>query len=255
MISRYNVWLNDVSLSEINPDIYVANISYQPSAVSIDVVNHARQDGQYSGVMRSIKNNRIAVQFMVRTYDTAGRQSIVQDIIGWAGKGGWLKCSDRLGQKIYVKPSKLPAIASVMGWTDVLTIEFTAYDYPFWLSENENKVVLTSGSDSSLFLAGVWDSFAEVEIVANAAVTSLTVVVGDSSITLNGLNLASGDVLTISYTDEHHIMEIKSNDVSLINKRTVESADDLIVNSGSNNVSFTASGDATCTLKVREVRL
>lgn len=255
MISRYNAWINDVALSEIHPDVYVMDIAYQPVSTSINVSDRGGQDGQHSGQNAHVKNNKVVITFMVRAYETNARQSIVQDVIWWAGKGGWLKCSDRLGQKMYVKPSKYPAASSVMRWSDPLTIELTAYEYPFWVSDAVTEVTLSNGQTSSVYMAGVWESCAEAEVTANAAVTSLTITVGDTSITFSGLSMASGDVLTISYTDEKHIMEIKLNGSSALNKRTASSADDLIVHPGANAVSFTADGNASCVIKVREVRL
>lgn len=255
MISRYNAWLNNVALSEVSPDIYISDIEYEPTMSKASTNAIGKRDGQYSGHEKYVESNKITVYFEARAYKTADRQRIVQDVIAWGANGGWLQCSDRIGQRIYVKASKLPNISSVMRWLDNLSIEFTAYDYPFWVGDFPSTVTLENGATGTLFLPGVWRSQAELSVLALSSVTSINVQVGNTNLILSGLAMESGDVLTLTYTDENHIMEIKHGSTSVLNKRAAESDDDLLAEPGSNDLAFTSDGFAFCTIKVKGVWL
>lgn len=255
MISRYNAWLNNIALSEVNPDIYVSDIEYEPTLSDENTYAIGKRDGQYSGREKFVESNRIIIYFEARAYKTENRQRIVQDVISWASKGGWLQCSDRVGQRIYVKPSKFPAVSSVMRWLDNLSVEFTAYDYPFWESTYPTTVTLENGATGVLFLPGVWRSFAELSVLAASSVTDVNIKVGNTKLILSGLTMESGDTLKLSYTDENHIMEIKQGQTSVLNKRTANSDDDLIAEPGNNALEFTANDSAFCTISIRGVWL
>lgn len=250
MISRYNVWLNDVPLSNIDPSIYVGDIGYQAASPERSAARLAANDGQYSGSHDIFPANRIAISFMVREYSTQRRQEIVQAIIAWAINGGWLKTSDRIGQRIYVKPSRLPAVNSAVRWTDSIVIEFMAYDYPFWSSEIPTTASVASGSGVNIFVEGVHDVPAEAVITAEAALTWVSVYAGDSVLSLTGLTVAQNDTITISYTDEHHILEINQKSgntvTSLLDKRAPTSSDDLVLKPGINYITL-YSGDGSST--------
>lgn len=253
MISRYTVWLNDVSLEEIDPSIYVADISYTAASPEFSTLRLAATDGRYSGKGDYIKEAKISVSFEVHEYRTERRQEIVQNVAIWASKGGWLKTSDRMSQRIYVKPTRLPAVVSAMRWTDNLSVEFTAFDFPFWVDEYPTEITLARNGSGSLFVPGMRSTPAELAVTATAAVSQVEVHAGNSTLILQGLGLVSGDVLTVSYTDEHHILEIKNGNTSLLDKRTAESDDDLIVSPGVNTVSFSANGNSNCVISVRGV--
>ena len=254
MISRYAVWLNDVFLADVDPTIYVSDISYNPSAPKFNSSRLGGRDGQYSGT-DYIEKNVITVSFEIHEYHTARRQEIAQSVANWASNGGWLKTSDRVSQKIYVKPTRFPAVSSVMRWTENLTVEFTAFDFPYWQDEEPQTVTLENGDTGELFVSGVRPTAAEMALTASANISSINVQVGASRLILSDLGAVSGDVITVSYTDEHHILEIKKNGTSILNKRTAASNDDLIVAPGLNAVSFSADGSATCTISVRGVYL
>lgn len=253
MISRYAVWLNDVSLEEIDPSIYVADISYTAASPEFSTLRLAATDGRYSSKGDYIKEAKISVSFEVHEYRTERRQEIVQNVAIWASKGGWLKTSDRMSQRIYVKLTRLPAVVSAMRWTDNLSVEFTAFDFPFWVDEYPTEITLARNGSGSLFVPGMRSTPAELTVTATAAVSRVEVHAGDSKLILDGISMVSGDVVNVSYTDDHHILEIKQGNTSLLNKRTAASDDDLIVSPGTNAVSFTADGNATCVLSVKGV--
>lgn len=250
MISRYAAWLNDEALNLVNPNIYVADISYSPMERKWNTTRLGSRNGVYS-TGDYLESNSVTIAFELREYDTAKRQSAMQDIIRWCADGGWLQTSDRPLQRIYVRCTRLPAVTSVMKWTDIITIEFTAFDLPYWQYLIPNTAQLSDSVHEELFNPGAFPANVTAEITAGAAITGIALHCADTEITLTGLTVASGDKITVSYTDDHHLLEIKQGNTSILSKRTAGSSDDLTAAPGLNEVWFTADGTAGCVMSVR----
>ena len=263
MISRYEVWLNNTALSEVAPSVYISDIAYQAASLSRSTGRLAARDGQFSGNKEYFPESKVSISFSVREYDTELRQRVAQDVVLWASKGGWLNTSDRQGLRMYVKPTRLPAVFSALKWTDTLTVEFTAFDYPFWEEVKPTTVELDPGGFEQVFLHGVHSAYMCAEITAKAKLTTVTIGCAGTKIVLSGITVNSGEKIVISYTDEHHILEInnvvtdsstgKVTETSLLDKRTAGSNDDLIAKVGWNDVYFQSNASATCVLSVRGV--
>ena len=254
MTSRYSVSLNNTTLSSLDNSIYINDIVYGTIAKQINSNRIATHDGGFSG-REYIAEQKIQILFTVRKYVTTDRQDVIQKIIGWASAGGWLKTSDRTNQRIYVKCTQYPTAGSVMRWLDTLAIEFTAFDYPYWENTNFIYKTVSNGSSDTLVRTGKLPAFGIVEITAAATLTSVSVTVGSTTIALDNISVASGAKINIDYSDEHHILQIYSGTTSLLDKRTAASDDDLIFKTGSNTISFTASGSATAKIGCKEVYL
>ena len=245
---RYAVWLNGLSLADIDRQIYITDIAYTPQQLRYTTNKLMGRDGQYSG-KDSIESNAVTVTFMLRQYDTARRQSVLQDIVKWAVGGGVLTTSDRPGQQLRVKTTRLPGITSVMRWTDTLTLEFTAYDMPYWQDIAPQTAQAEYQQDGQLYCPGVRPAFVEATVTTDAALAEFTLTCGDTHITLEGLTLAQGATVTVSYTADHNLLQITSGGQSLLAYRTEDSDDDLIANPGMNTVSVSASITATFSVK------
>ena len=254
MMSRYKVYLNDVEISSIDDTIYVSDISYASVSLERNTTKLGGRSGSYAG-KESLPDNRVTVSFAVRQYDTQARQSVVQAVNLWCMNGGWLKVSDRPDQRMYVRCSKPAVVPSVLRWTDNLSIELTAYDYPFWTDEIPSTEVLEVGNDYDVYAPGVYRTDVEAVILPSEPITSFTIECGDTFFELSGISVPAGQPITISYTDDHHILQIESGGISLLNKRTPESSDDLVMNPGMNSAFFDADASATCTLIVKGVYL
>ena len=59
--------------------------------------------------------------------------------------------------------------------------------------------------------------------------------------------------VTISYTEDHRILQIKQGTTSLLDKRTGD--DDLIAEPGNNTVGLTTDGAASCVFRAKGVYL
>lgn len=252
MISRYEVWINDVALSSVDPDIYITDISYPTVSRGYDTSAHAGQDGAYTGKART-ESNGVSVAFMVRKYGTSERMAAVQAICAWCVDGGWVKTSDRPGQRMYVRCTRLPAVSSVMRWTDTVTVDFVAHDFPFWTDVVPQEKTLASGASGTMNVVTLMDAPVEAVITATEALTGFTLTVGDTAITLSGITVAAQGTVEISYTDDHHILQIKSGDTSLLDKRTAASSDDLLAKRGANAVAYTSTGASSCEIRVKGV--
>lgn len=250
MTGRYQVWMNDRALTEIDPDIVITDILYTPIQRTFATTPFTARHGTLSG-RDFIAENRVSVSFMLRKYLTDERQTVCQSVNAWCYQGGWLKVSDRPGQKMYVQCTKPAVIPSVLRWLDTITVEFCAYEYPFWVDETPKTVELDDGDTDSVYMMCALDTEVEATITAGEALTSVTVTCGDTSITLASISIAANATITISYTDDTHILEIKSGTTDLMTYRTSASSDDLIAKPGANALGFTASGDATCVFSFR----
>lgn len=251
MTTRYEATLNNVTLSSLDTDIIIHDISYSNANIKDDTFSVAKRNGVRL-LRRSYNPIKVSIAFEIHAYDVAERQSICQTVCAWAKNGGTLKTSDRTGVYLQCVCSKFPSISSAKNWTDELEVEFTAYTIPFWQDNSKTSIALTAGTSGSATqkINGSADgALVEADIVANASLTSVALTVNNRTLTLSNLSVSSGSTIKITYNTEG-IQSIKVGSTSLLNKRT--GVDDLLVNCGENNTfSFTSSASVTVTFKVR----
>ena len=184
MISRYEVTLNGISLASIHPSILITDVSYSPPSYALETFASAKRQG--ARIRRTYKETaECSVTFAIRAYDIKERQKICQDICRWAKDGGDLRVNDREGQKLQCICGKLPAVGSVRGWTDEMTISFSAYALPYWHEVIPTTLSLTGSSGSgTLFVPGsAPETLVEAVITANAALSSVALTVGSRTLT------------------------------------------------------------------------
>ena len=253
MNGRNEIWLNNVALTEIDPGIYITDIAYSAVSPERHTAKLAGRDGSYSADTDSIGKNVITVTFMQRHYSTSARQTLAQAVMRWCSAGGWLKASDRPNQKIYVRCSQYPVIKSVTKWTDTVSLQFAAYDYPYWLDDDPAVIECSNGQTKTGYLAGVKRSDITAKITATDALTWLQMNVGSTMIRLENLTVSAGDEIIVDYSANHHILGISCNGTSLLHLRTAASSDDLVAEIGENSFVYSASGASVCKYYVRGV--
>ena len=250
MISRYSITLNNVSLASLDPSILVLDVKYNPRGTQDKTFEVAKRHGARFHD-RKFGTVSVTIPFEIHEYDVADRQEVCANVVKWAKNGGVLEINDRPGQYLQCVCTSFPTVESARNWTDPLNITFTAYAIPFWQEETAVTKTLTGTSDSdALTVPGnVDDALVECEITAGASVSSFSLTVNGRTLTLSGLSLSSGDVVTISY-DTDGIQSIKQGSTSLLNKRT--GVDDLLANCGeSNNLFISSSASITAVFSVR----
>lgn len=256
--SRNRVWLNNAGFADIDPAIHIHDVSYGAPGITTHTVERARFHG--SRVTRQrMGESTVTIQFDVREYDQVRRQDVMNRICAWAMKGGILTTDDRPNQRLHVVCTSAPSVQSSLRWTARQSIEFSAFDQPFWEDVTPKTVTLT-GTNQSGQLAGAGaaaDPFVEARIVAGADITSITLGAGNTVFKLSGISLESGQTLLIDY-DETHTLRIYNEDSgeSYLDKRSPDSDDDLMLTVGRfGAVSFTSNGLATVTFKTRGLYL
>ena len=251
MTSRYEAYMDSVSLSGLDDSIFILDISHPAAERSRSLVNIANRSGSF---LSSEKRSPISVviTFEIHKYGIADRQAVCDKVVKWAG-GSVLKTNDMTDKQLVCVCDQYPSVNSAKRWTDPITMTFTAYEFPYWEDTTQTTLTLTGTQTSgTLAVPGVIDdAFVEATITANAAVTEISLTVGSTNFTLENLELTNGDVVTIAY-DSRKLLSIMHGTVSLLGKRTGASSDDLLAKCGK-TVTFAVEADASVTVvfKVR----
>ena len=256
MKSRYEVWCKSVSLSSIHPDIQILDISYKQPRINNSITQLAKKDG---GIVtkRYIDKCTVSITFELHIYNTVERQEVCSQIIKWADNNGYpfvLETSDKPDKYIFCICDSYPSINSAMKWTEPLTITFSSYYSPFWKDVFSTSFEINDTNIHDEFVSGNY-GFTRVGVTmeCTSAVSNFTVLVNSSIIKINGLSTSIGDIIRIWY-DESDTIHIVHNNVSIMDKRTSDSSDDLLAKSGQIN-SFMVSAGVKATFTMRGVWL
>lgn len=244
MISRYNVFLNNIALSDIHDDLYVADIQYQGGEISNTLAALANRPGALV-TRRYTEKTSVTVYFDLYVYNPADRQEAMKDIIAWAKGGGVLETSDRPLQRLRVICEAYPTITSALKYTERLSVTFAAYTLPYWEEKIPTTLTVADNNAHTLHVPGNVDEAAalvDVTLTMTGSASTLKVQAGDNEITLSGLSLSANDVVRF-YHDENLFLHIVKGTASLLDKRS--GADDLAVPCGAaSTVKITGSASA-----------
>lgn len=239
MTHNFEAYMNGIRLTSLG-GIYITDISHRPAQMEVSTTPLARTHGEH--ILESKWSRaQVVIEFILLGSTPMARQEKCQAIAAWA-KEGTLITSDRPFQQLKCICTDPPKIDSAMDRAARLTMEFTAYEDPFWEDELPATVIL-SGTEASgtLFVPGNADS-AAVEIEAapvGGTLNDLSLTVNGSSIILENLGATALNPLKISYS--HKLQKITVGEISALGKRTAASADDLIARCGiPNAISMTA---------------
>lgn len=249
MTSRYEAYMDGVALSSIDDNLLILDIRHNPADIQFKTGMLANRNGS-TILSENQTGASVTILFELHLYGIAERQAACQEVQRWA-KGKVLETNDREGQKLLVRCTDFPRIESALNWTDPIEMTFTAFEHPYWeekTAETLSFTAGTSGSDTIEVPGNVDGAFVEAEITAQAAVSEISLTVGETSITLAGLAMENGQILRITY-DDRNIQSIKVGNTSIMNKRT--GADDLLTVCGENTVSYSASASVQVTVSVR----
>lgn len=250
MISRYEVWLNNVPLSGIDDRLAILDISYDPVAIQNKTSIPAGRNGSMVTARRQEKT-AVTVTFELHIYNTQERQQVCQQVAAWAMHGGMLKTSDRPGQRLRCVCDNPPVISSALKWTDALSVSFGGYVLPYWEQDVPSRV--TTNDETTLFVAGnaLQDAFVEVTVTPTVAITRLTVTAGETEITLSGINIPAEQTVKFWYDDDM-FLHIDSGATGLLSKRSAASDDDLLIPCNKRStVAVSASGAVSATFSAR----
>lgn len=253
-MNRFDVYLDGIALSSISPKIYITNVNESEPRVRMTTDDNAKYIGSRLRTRR-VTEREVEVIYMVRERDVACRAQILDDVSAWVHDGR-LTVNYRENMFLPVYFASIPTPASSLDWTDELSLLFTAYS-PYWRSlypvRTSADLTANTKTDVNFYPTGNSETFLEFSLENTAASTlnTLTVETGGRKFEFEGLGLANGQTLDISYGD-NEILQITANGASALSKRTADSDDDLILQARTQNtVSITSDAAATIHLRAR----
>lgn len=247
--------LNGVDPTAIGPGVIVTDVIEHPPEADLRLMTIAGRDGQRLTGSRTASLS-VTVRFELHEPDPARRRLMCREVARWALPGGLLTLGDRPGQRLRVHCDAPPVSGSTLGWTEPVTVRFTAWEAPWW--EDDTPVSVTAAAPAAsgtLALRPLGDLPAALEAsIANASggvVDQVTLTCGGQSIALRGLNMGGGETLTLRY-DERQLLRLAIGERSVLALRDPESADDLwLPPRVASQVRYAASGRVAVTLTAR----
>lgn len=186
----------------------------------------------------------------------ADRMQAIQAANAWAAAGGFLTVSTRPGQRLRVRCTGYAQAQDLRNYQEEMSLTFTAAGTPFWEEEKERAITLTGASASGSMLCGgtvSGDNAARAEFAVKATggtLNTLTVTVGDTSMSFSSLGIAQGNTLTLAY-DNRGFQRIYQGSNSKLSRRSAASKDDLLAPPGSVAFAVSANVAVSARFKVR----
>lgn len=251
--------LGGVDFTGLASEILLLDIVEEPVQMDTQTVPLALGDGMLRTVNRR-KSLSVRIVYQIRTQDVACRAEVRDLVAAWAMKGGTLKVNTRPGKMLQVVMDAAPALGSSMAWENELSLTLTAYAVPYWQDaehtafevkttlldsgENWQADIFTVGGQTETPLA------ATLIVGGDTNLTHLSITCNDSLMVLDGMDIAPGKAVFISYNDQG-VLEILDffnfeGDRSLMKYRTADSTDDLRAVPNTNN-QILISADAALT--------
>lgn len=259
MITRYRAAMNGVQLDSLDDRIIITDIIEDAPSESV-TTNERPSGGTYlTAVSTQSITVRIAVE--VHTQSVSERRAVVAKIARW-GQSGFLTASDRPDQRIHIDKMTLPTLDSLK-WTEALEFQLTAYSCPWWEDIDAQTVTGNTARYSDAWFTNTGDMPMTVDVTATVATGTMTGIilasgytqdgtsVMEHTMTFTGLTVAAGESFTLSH-DSDGILHIEAAGISVLDKRSASSADDLIipVDSLQRFVTCDAGDGVTATLSV-----
>ena len=254
MTSRFDVTLNGVSLLRAVPEVTILDITPTPAQPEDTTVQKGWRHGSIV-TKRAFQQASVTVTYDLSIYDPKARMDAVLAVQAWAINGGKLMVSDREGQFLQVRCAQAPAITSSLKWIEPQTIQFVAYECPFWQADEADTQTITGSG--SMEVGGIVD-YAPVSatiksgnsLAAGTNITTLTVTCGSTEIKLEGMTVNKSKQIKIGY-DSNGFLTIKTSDgTDLMQYRT--GSDELLLPCGkTSTVKVASNSPVTCVLSAR----
>lgn len=246
MVTRYEAYIDGVPLSSLAPEIIVKDIAEREAKNVNDTYMMAHGNGSRY-FRRARESLTVSVKVEIHAYDVFRRQDVMEQIHVWA-KGKYLSVNTRPGKRLAVSMESVAVVPSALKWTQDITLSFVAREVPYWEDENPARLVLTGTEGNGILRPSgtVYNCPVEftVKNTGGGSMSLFSASVGESAMSFENLSLMPGESFSVTYVDGLQILPVE--------KRTAESADDLLALCGvPNNVSFTADQTAEVTFAAR----
>lgn len=220
-------------------------------APTMEILNGERP-GRAGQLMLGRKRQSLKVTLecvITEIFNLRTRAEKAQALAKWAD-GSVLTLSHHYNQQLNGYLSAVPSLGEVRDYNSPLRVEFTADVIPFWeststITRNVNNVKITSVSTS--FNAGSVPAPLNVTVKpVSTTLTSFSVTTGGKTIALTGMSVGTLQTLYID-RDERDNLRIRRGTTSYMDRRTPESADDLLITPGDVNISINADQNVNVT--------
>lgn len=249
MMGRYKVLMNGVPLDSIDESIIITDIQEHTPELHESVIEMAGMGSYYKKPERVSLS--ITVKFVIREYDIERRKMLYRKVAMWADKG-WLEINDRPGQRLNVVCVQRPVVNSSLRWTGELGVTFSAFRFPYWESVQAVKVKASAGTSTIAVTSDLPCLLSADVKVTGGTLNTLTIETETAKMMVTSASLASGQTLSIGYTDEK-FLTIKAGDKSLYRNLDPSSDDVLKVPAGASKVKITADATVSVELKAKGV--
>ena len=260
MITRYRAAMNGVQLDSLDDRIIITDIIEDAPSESV-TTNERPSGGSYlTAVSTQSITVRIAVELHSQSVST--RQGLFTTVCRWGMGGGYLNISGKPYERIHIDKLTLPTLDSLK-WTEALEFQLTAYSCPWWEDIDAQTITGNTARYSDVWFYNYGHMPMTVDVTATVATGTMTGIilasgylqdgtsVKEHTMTFTGLTVAAGESFTLSH-DSDGILHIEAAGISVLDKRTASSADDLIipVDSLQRFVTCDAGDGVTATLSV-----
>ena len=247
-LRHVDAWVDGIRLADVGP-VLIQQVTETPPEMELAYGTRPGRPGR-DVVTNRRRALRVTIDAVVRElYDLPRRTQAAEAIAKWA-RGSVLELSSRPGEFLRVINRAVPTLGQIRDYTAALKIEFEADEIPYWQSKSEITASETGATGSfGISIPGTAENIPVGFIFTpTGTLNNLTVSVGDTSITLSGLNIDGAVV--VDY-DEAGRIRIKTGNTSLLGYRTSLSSDYLAANGGSADITWSANVSGTLTVKAR----
>lgn len=237
MADRLFCALNGTALRQLDERIHVLDI--EELAPVLRTATAARVGDGLHLLRRQRERLSVRIRFLIEEYDVSARHQLLHLVCAWAEAGGALTLDADGKRVLRVVCTALPAMSS-LNWLETLSVDFTAFDCPYWEDAAETAFLLPNTAESGVARVFVPGDAPETPLnlvlrnLSDAALTTLTVsAVG--VIRLGGISVPSGAAVHLHHDAGVFAAEAATDggeSVSLLSARTPESADDLLLRPG-----------------------
>lgn len=256
MPRHIEIYIDDVPVSITGPFI-VQEVHEDPPAIEL---TEGERPGRAGMLLLSAKRQtlKVAAEIAIReVYDLSARATHRETLTAWAhgllnGQNGGktLRVSNHPYRHLAVACTADPALGPVRDFTAVARAEFTAYQIPFWENDIPELWTMTGvAASSSKVIPGTAPAPVQLTVTpSEETLTTFTATVNGDFVALTGLSVPAGSSLLFTRDPLDNLL-ITVSGASVLSRRTVDSADDLIAEPGLNNLSFSA--NTSCEVQAR----
>lgn len=250
---KLDAWMRGDSLRDIDRRVQITDISQEISSKTTSAAKTA-----YAGRRRDSARRdalKITVAFTLYEFtDIWARDAALDSVNAWA-RDGYLEISTRPGKRLFVICTGRAAPKNPRDHTETFQLHFEAADEPFWEDSAPVSFSLSGTAASArVSVPGTRECApADVTITPTGGETlnTLTLTLGGAQMAFTGLNVASGQTLTLSHDEQTGFLKITAGSASKYACRTGSSDDELTCDPGWQAAGFTANTACAVSFSLR----